>query len=107
MFTKFTASTSLDARRKTIHGAAKSATGRPMWFADGISSFPRLLLALLICLATVGPAGLLAQSDNSSIAGTITDPSGAVVGQASITVTSEVTGAEHKTVSNKIGRAHV
>jgi hypothetical protein len=103
VFIQFTASTSLDARLKTIYAAAKSATGRCMWFGDGVSSFRQLLLALLICLATVGPAVLLAQSDNSSIAGTITDPSGAVVGNASITVTSELTGVEHKTVSNRSG----
>src|ERR1700734_1687393 len=43
----------------------KSATSSRTWFTDGVSSFRQLLLALLICLATAGPASLLAQSDNS------------------------------------------
>jgi len=49
------------------------------------------------------PVALMAQSDNSSITGTITDPSGAVVDRAEITVISELTGAEHKTISNRSG----
>src|SRR5580698_4714459 len=103
VFIKFTASTSLDAWLKTISAPAKPATARRKWFADRVPGLRQLLLGLLICLATVSPAGLLAQSDNSSIAGTITDPSGAVVANASITVTSELTAAEHKTVSNRSG----
>jgi hypothetical protein len=62
-----------------------------------------LLIVLLAGLPATTPATLLAQSDNSSIAGVITDPSGAVVGAASITVTSEQTGAERRTASNKSG----
>lgn len=49
------------------------------------------------------PVAVLAQSDNSSIAGTITDSSGAVIAGAKISVISELTGAEHKTVSNASG----
>ncbi len=49
------------------------------------------------------PVALMAQSDNSSITGTITDSSGAVVERAEITVISELTGAEHKTISNRSG----
>jgi hypothetical protein len=62
-----------------------------------------MLVFLLVGMAIERPATLLAQSDNSSIAGTITDPSGAVVSGASITVISELTSAEHKTVSNRSG----
>jgi hypothetical protein len=57
----------------------------------------------MFCFAFTSPNTLQAQSDNSSIAGTITDPSGAVVGNASIVVTSELTGVEHKTESNRSG----
>jgi hypothetical protein len=46
---------------------------------------------------------LLAQSDNSAIVGTVTDASGAVVSGASITITSEVTGASRRTVTNASG----
>jgi Carboxypeptidase regulatory-like domain len=66
-------------------------------------SRPLLLLMLLLAGMITWPAALMAQSDNSSIAGTITDPSGAVVDRAEITVISELTGAEHKTVSNRSG----
>jgi len=62
-----------------------------------------LLLLVLVVMVAITPATLLAQSDNSSIAGVITDPSGAEVGGAAITVTSEQTGAEHLTMSNKSG----
>ena len=49
------------------------------------------------------PHTLLAQSDNSSVVGTISDPSGALVAGAKVTITSEVTGAAHETVSNRSG----
>ncbi|WP_353068652.1 carboxypeptidase regulatory-like domain-containing protein [Tunturibacter empetritectus] len=62
-----------------------------------------LFIALLIGIAAISSATLLAQSDNSSIAGVVTDPSGAAVGAAAITVISEQTGAEHQTISNKSG----
>jgi hypothetical protein len=62
-----------------------------------------LMLLLFVGMGITHPTALQAQSDNSSIAGTITDPSGAEIGQASITVTSELNGAVHKTASNKSG----
>ena len=49
------------------------------------------------------PTMAWAQSDLSSISGTITDPSGAVVGGATVTLTSELTGAVHVTQTNKNG----
>jgi hypothetical protein len=66
---------------------------------------PLLVFILLVAVSilTICPGSLFAQSDNSSVAGTITDSSGAEVGQAEITVTSELTGAEHKATSNKSG----
>ncbi|NYF89255.1 carboxypeptidase regulatory-like domain-containing protein [Tunturiibacter empetritectus] len=73
-------------------------------FAVDLPRLCRLLfIALLIGIAAISSATLLAQSDNSSIAGVITDPSGAAVGAAAITVISEQTGAEHQTISNKSG----
>jgi hypothetical protein len=51
----------------------------------------------------LAPAPLVAQSDNSAMTGTVTDPSGAVVRNASVTVTSEVTGADRGTVTNASG----
>jgi hypothetical protein len=73
-------------------------------FAPNLPGFSSLLLiALLIGIAAITPATLLGQSDNSAITGVITDPSGASVGAAAITVMSEQTGAEHQTISNKSG----
>ena len=70
--------------------------------ANGVQRF-LLLLLLLAGMVIASPVALMAQSDNSSITGTITDPSGAVVDRAEITVISELTGAEHKTISNRSG----
>ena len=61
------------------------------------------LLLLLACLFLILPPATVAQSDNSSIAGVVTDPSGAVIGNASVTVTSEQTGAAHEATSNGSG----
>src|ERR1700679_2221605 len=49
------------------------------------------------------PTMAWAQSDLSSVSGTITDPSGAVVGGATVTLTSELTGTVHVTQTNKNG----
>jgi hypothetical protein len=62
-------------------------------------SLPLFALALLLVL----PIGGFAQSDLSAVSGTITDATGALIPGASVTLTSEATGAEHKTVSNKDG----
>jgi len=63
-------------------------------------AFHRFALLLLIVFL---PIALRAQSDLSSISGTITDTSGAVVANAAVTLTSEATSAEHKTVTNQSG----
>jgi hypothetical protein len=71
--------------------------------AENVGQRFLLLLLLLAGMGLARPVALIAQSDNSSITGTITDPSGAVVDRAEITVISELTGAEHKTISNRSG----
>ena len=43
------------------------------------------------------------QSDLTSIAGTITDPSGAIVANANVTVRNEATGAERRAATNSSG----
>src|SRR4051794_29675005 len=51
------------------------------------------LLMLLLALATAAPTPVFAQVETGQIAGTVSDPQGAVVAGASITVTSKGTGA--------------
>src|SRR5450756_2688992 len=48
-------------------------------------------------IGILAPCPLVAQSDNSAITGTVIDSSGALVRNAAITVTSEVTGASRRT----------
>lgn len=55
----------------------------------------------------IAPPSALAQADLGSISGTITDASGAVIANASITVTNKATGAKRETVSNSKGEYSV
>jgi hypothetical protein len=92
--------------RKLNQSIVPAAISTVAGFTRAAANFSRPLLLLMLVLAGMiiaRPAALMAQSDNSSIAGTITDTSGAVVDRAEITVTSELTGAEHKTMSNRSG----
>ncbi len=73
------------------------------------SSFRRTPQKIFFCaflctvyLLTIAVASF-AQSDNSSIAGVVTDPSGAVVANASITLTNEQNGAIRKVATNRSG----
>ena len=102
MFTNSTESVSLSPRLKTALINAKTKGLTPCVEVTG-HLLKMLATVLLVVLAIIAPKLLIAQSDNSSVAGTITDSSGAGIGQASITLTSELTGADHKTVSNRSG----
>src|SRR5258707_11574538 len=57
------------------------------------------LYATLLCLAL----GLWAQAPTGQITGTVTDPSGAVIAGATITVTNTATNTRRETVTNKDG----
>jgi hypothetical protein len=83
--------------------AVRSAAAGLMRAAAIFGHRPLVLILLLAGMGIARPVTLMAQSDNSSIAGVITDPSGALVDHATITVTSELTGAEHKALSNHSG----
>ncbi len=60
-------------------------------------------LIALLCLLALFAKTALAQSDLSGVSGTISDQSGAVVPNATITATDEATGAQHKAVTNNSG----
>ncbi len=58
----------------------------------------------LICLVLLLASGLWAQSTtDGAIGGTVTDPSGALVAGASVTVTSIATGLEQKATTDETG----
>src|SRR3712207_5215073 len=57
----------------------------------------RLLLALSVCALAFG------QSTSSRITGTITDPAGAAIPEATVTATNVETGVSFKTVSGGQG----
>ena len=63
----------------------------------------RLLWCLMFMLLAMWPVGAWAQSFNSSISGTVTDPSGAVVPGVDITITSLETKATSRTVTGPDG----
>ncbi len=61
------------------------------------------LLAVLVIAAVTAPS-LMAQSlVSGDLTGTVTDPSGAVVSGATVTLKSDTTGATHTTTSNASG----
>ena len=60
----------------------------------------RISLALTVGVMLLSPRTLHAQVDTGSILGTVTDPSGAVIGNASVTLTNEGTGS---TLSTSVG----
>ena len=68
------------------------ATGTKIWCLCAV-------LSIVVCLSDRG----LAQTDTSSLSGTISDPSGAVVPNAKITAHNEATNADKDTMSDGSG----
>ena len=64
-----------------------------------------LVLAVLSLLGTMRPAH--AQSDNGTVAGTVTDQTGAVVPGAAVTVTNTQTGFKFNATSNNSGEFRI
>jgi len=62
------------------------------------------LFILLICSLLLLPSGSFAQEFRATISGTVTDPSGAVVPGASITVTETQSGTINRTTSDNAGQ---
>ncbi len=77
----------------------KGKESRTRW--AGMTWFVTMSLVLLVCSLTSSVA--FAQLRNSTITGTVTDPSGAVVPKAAITVTNQLTGEEVKSQSGPAG----
>ena len=61
------------------------------------------LALLLLCLAGLLPTGALAQADQGTITGTITDPTGAIIPSATVTLTDTDTGLVLTGPTNKSG----
>src|SRR5205085_10739214 len=64
-----------------------------------------LFFSLVICLACLAsvPSAFAQTSTSATLRGTVKDPQGAVVSGATVTVTSERTKEERKTVTNEEG----
>lgn len=63
----------------------------------------RHILAILICLLCFADIALIAQSVRGSLAGNVTDPSGALIAGAQITAVNSTSGAASKTISTSAG----
>src|SRR5947209_17184397 len=63
----------------------------------------KLVTAALLLVASAWGTPALAQSDRGTITGTVTDPSGAVVSDATVTATDLATGAIRTTTTSDTG----
>src|SRR4029077_18791993 len=63
----------------------------------------RISLAMTVGAMLFSPRTIHAQVDTGSISGTITDPSGAVIGNATVTLTNEGTNASLSTAVGSDG----
>src|SRR4028119_12337 len=67
-----------------------------------IKSLPKILLCLVLLTSGVG-GGALAQGTASRVTGTVVDPSGAVVPDATVTLTNEGTQVSFTTQTTSTG----
>ncbi|MGA9043188.1 MAG: TonB-dependent receptor [Terriglobales bacterium] len=70
---------------------------------DGVTRFTLALLAMAVLLATCTPLFAQTTISTGSIQGTVTDPSGAVLGGAQVTITSKDTGNVITVTTNSSG----
>ena len=64
----------------------------------------RFLSAAVVLCLTISLAPISAQTTAGAIVGTVTDPSGAVIAGATITVTNMDTGISVKATTDHVGR---
>lgn len=69
-------------------------------FGEYLSFCLRLAAAMIFAMLS---ATAIAQSDLASVSGTVTDATGALIQNADVTLTSDTTGAVHKTATNRSG----
>jgi hypothetical protein len=69
--------------------------------------YPSKSVVAALAFVTFSCSALFAQDVTGKITGTITDPSGAVVANAKVTVTSKATGTAHETTSDPSGAYQV
>src|SRR5581483_2269573 len=61
------------------------------------------ILVTLIVGSLLGCAALFAQAGSATVSGTVHDPSGAIVPNATVTITNTATGVAHSTVTTSGG----
>src|SRR5712692_5448741 len=84
---------------------AASRSCFPLFFdldEGGVDIMKRLVLAILVVLSLA--VGVNAQTFRGAINGTVTDPSGAVVPNASVKATESATGIDHTTTTTSEGQ---
>ena len=64
-------------------------------------------LLLLAAATLLGAGHLFAQSNNGSIVGTVTDPTGAVIPNAAVAVTNQATNLQFAATSDNAGEFHI
>src|SRR5574341_694405 len=64
---------------------------------------PATILVVFLFLVAMLPAGLWGQAANALLNGIVTDPSGAIVPNAAVTLTDLNTGVTHKTTTGAEG----
>lgn len=84
----------------SLHGKRKAVQFPAIFFFRQRASFAAtLLLPLLLC----APIAAHAQADSSSLSGTITDASGAVLSNAKVTAHNEATGQDRSVTTSQSG----
>jgi hypothetical protein len=92
------------AIRPSQHSTASSAFPSRTAARRLVAFAARLLVAFLaVFMGSLGTPAIRAQSDLASVSGVITDPSGAVVPKARVTLTNEATGATRSVTSSASG----